>query len=161
TDEVLDARFLRVLFGFLDADRVDIDADPARAVRLGRRDHDTAVAASEVVNNVGLRHSGEFEHRLYGFFGRGDVGNVGVAARLGILRRSQGREEKEADERFPNTHRRKPLVSEGIAKSEVAHAASVQPRAPTRGMVWTEVRTSTLNRAPLYGCSPGFNRRQP
>ena len=53
-----------VLVGFLDALRVDVDADAARAELLRRGDDDAAVAAAEVVDDVVLGDLGGLEHRL-------------------------------------------------------------------------------------------------
>ena len=51
---VADAAALQVLGRFLDALRIDVDADAARAVRLGAGDRNAAVARAEVVDDVAL-----------------------------------------------------------------------------------------------------------
>ena len=43
--------------------RIDVDADAARAELLRRGDHDPAVAAAEVVDDVVLRDVRHLEHR--------------------------------------------------------------------------------------------------
>ena len=50
-----DVRALRVLVGFRDALRIDVDADAARTEVLRRRDHDPAVAGAQVVDDVARR----------------------------------------------------------------------------------------------------------
>src|SRR3712207_8146679 len=56
------ARGLRVRVRFLDALRIDVDTDAARAVLLRGGDHDAAIAAAEVVHRVLRRHLRSEEH---------------------------------------------------------------------------------------------------
>src|SRR5581483_11746269 len=59
-----------------DALRIDIDSHAARAIELGRGDHDPAVAASQIVNDVFIRDLGQFQHGFHAGLGGGQVGNL-------------------------------------------------------------------------------------
>jgi hypothetical protein len=61
------ARGLRVPAALRDPLRVDVDADAARAVALRGRDHDAAVAAAEVVDDVAALHLRQLQHRVDDF----------------------------------------------------------------------------------------------
>src|SRR5581483_6725507 len=75
-DQVFHTRFLGVFIGLADALRIDIDSHAARAIELGRGDHDPAVAASQIVNDVFIRDLGQFQHGFHAGLGGGQVGNL-------------------------------------------------------------------------------------
>jgi hypothetical protein len=78
------AVLFRVLVGFLDALRVDVDADRADSELLRRRDRDAAVARAKVVEHVALLDVGKPQHLVHHLLRRGHEDDVGclVAARL-------------------------------------------------------------------------------
>src|SRR5262249_45297130 len=75
-DELADPGLLDVRTGLLDADGVDVDADAAGAVFLGGGDHDAAVAAAEVEDDVFPGDLGQFEHFVHHVLGGGDVDDL-------------------------------------------------------------------------------------
>jgi hypothetical protein len=54
----------RSLLALLDAYGVDVNSDPVCAVLAGRRDHDTPVAAAEVIERVLVSHLGGPQHHI-------------------------------------------------------------------------------------------------
>src|SRR6185295_14673478 len=79
--------------GFNDALRVDVDADAARAETPGRFNHDSAVAAPEVVHHVGARDVGDLQHRGDDRIFAGEKDDVGRAH--GRLREDDADEEEQ------------------------------------------------------------------
>src|SRR5262245_20366930 len=69
---VSDARRACVLDRVADAVRVDVDADATRAELPRRSDHDAAVAAAEVVDDVGRVDVRGLEHRVDDLVRRGN-----------------------------------------------------------------------------------------
>ena len=92
THQGLDVIPFGVRLGFLNALRVDIDADAAGVEITGCYDHNPAVAAAQVVNCVAARDAGEFEHgRYYGVL-RGHIRNFRII-RLCLWRGREGNKE--------------------------------------------------------------------
>jgi hypothetical protein len=56
--------FSGVALALLDAYGVDVNSDPVCAVLAGRRDHDTPVAAAEVIERVLVSHLGGPQHHI-------------------------------------------------------------------------------------------------
>jgi hypothetical protein len=90
-DLVLDARLLGVLVRFLDAGRVDIDAEAAGAVDLRGRDDVAPVAATKVHDEIVPSHLGHVEHAVDDLLRGRHVDDVelGLVRLLG-LRAGQG-----------------------------------------------------------------------
>src|SRR5688572_3984980 len=87
-DAVGDAGAHRVGARFLDAARIDVHADPARAVTAYRLDHDAAIPAAEIGDDIRSAHFSHLQHGLYDVH-RG--GLVAHARRAGV--RASGDEE--------------------------------------------------------------------
>src|SRR5204862_5822486 len=78
-DEVGHPRGARAGVRFGDELWIDFDPDAARAVLFRRGNHDTSVAGTEVVDNVGARDPGGREHRVHDLRRRRDETDVGHA----------------------------------------------------------------------------------
>jgi hypothetical protein len=65
--------------------RIDVDADGACPHGLGGGNHDAAIAASEVINDIAFLHAREFQHRLHGGFRGGHVRHIRHPQALGLL----------------------------------------------------------------------------
>src|ERR1019366_2457209 len=89
-----DAGLACILLGFFDSVGVDVDACAAGdAELLGGHDHDAAVTAAEVVQDVAFLDFAELEHSLHHRRGRGNVGDVFVDGFLGNRRRARKQEQ--------------------------------------------------------------------
>jgi len=79
--EGLDAGLTHVRARFLDARRIQVEADRMGAVLLGRGDDDPPVAAAEVVQEIAAAHVGDGEHLLDHRLRRRHVDDVDLVAR--------------------------------------------------------------------------------
>ncbi len=62
--------------GFLDSIGVDINAHRLAAVFLGRGYHDAAIATAQVIEQIGLLHSGQFQHQIHDRLRRGNIADI-------------------------------------------------------------------------------------
>ncbi len=107
-DQVRDARVLGVRVGFGNPLRVDVDADAARAVDLGGRDRNAAVAAAQVVDDVGLRRprpAAASGRRLLGASARRAPGGARPAVSAGAWLGDEGHRRATSERRAPGRRR--------------------------------------------------------
>ena len=78
SDQFLHAGFLRIGFGFADANRVDIDSNAASAKILCGSDDNSSISATQIVDDVTILYVGQSQHRRNSLVSRRYIRNFGM-----------------------------------------------------------------------------------